>query len=60
MKMALDSYVLLKVALPLLILINQWENNRLILVVMVYWLETVLYIPTLIFCIRFVFETAFL
>jgi hypothetical protein len=37
------------VALPLLILINQWENNRLILVVMVYlMLETVLYIPTLI------------
>jgi hypothetical protein len=50
--LALDSYVLLKVALPLLILINQWENNRLILVVMVYlMLETVLYIPTLIFCI---------
>jgi hypothetical protein len=48
--LALDSYVLLKVALPLLILINQWENNRLILVVMVYlMLETVLYIPTLIF-----------
>jgi hypothetical protein len=31
--LALDSYVLLKVALPLLILINQWENNRFILVV---------------------------
>jgi hypothetical protein len=43
--LALDSYVLLKVALPLF-LINQWENNRLILVVMVYlMLETVLYIP---------------
>jgi hypothetical protein len=48
--LALDIYVLLKVALPLLILINQWQNNHFILVIMVYvMLETVLYIPTLIF-----------
>jgi hypothetical protein len=48
--LALDCYVLIKVALPLLILINQWQNNNFILVVMVYvMLETVLYIPTLIF-----------
>jgi hypothetical protein len=48
--LALDSYVLLKVALPLLILINHWQNNYFILTVMVYvMLETVLYIPTLIF-----------
>jgi hypothetical protein len=48
--LALDFYVLLKVMLPLLILINQWQNNLFILVVMVYvMLETVLYIPTLIF-----------
>jgi len=48
--LALDFYVLLKVALPLLILINHWQNNLFILVIMVYvMLETVLYIPTLIF-----------
>jgi hypothetical protein len=48
--LALDCYVLLKVALPLLILINHWQNNFFILMVMVYvMLETVLYIPTLIF-----------
>ncbi|EIA07706.1 potassium channel family protein [Flavobacterium frigoris] len=48
--LALDFYVLLKVALPLLMLINQWQNNLFILAVMVYvMLETVLYIPTLIF-----------
>jgi hypothetical protein len=48
--LALDLYVLLKVALPLLILINHWQNKLFILVVMVYlMLETVLYIPTLIF-----------
>jgi hypothetical protein len=48
--LALDFYVLLKVALPILILINQWQNNHFILGVMVYvMLETILYIPTLIF-----------
>ncbi|HEY4617394.1 MAG TPA: potassium channel family protein [Flavobacterium sp.] len=48
--LALDFYVLLKVALPLLILINQWQDNNFILVLMVYvMLETILYIPTLIF-----------
>ncbi|MGO4819078.1 potassium channel family protein [Flavobacterium sp. W22_SRS_FP1] len=48
--LALDCYVLLKVSLPLLILINHWQNNFFILMVMVYvMLETVLYIPTLIF-----------
>jgi hypothetical protein len=45
--LALDSYVLLKVA-AFVDFDNQWENNRLILVVMVLMLETVLYIPTLI------------
>jgi hypothetical protein len=47
---AMDFYILLKVAFPLLILMNQWQNNSLIIGVMVYvLLETVLYIPTLIF-----------
>ncbi|MGO4821653.1 MULTISPECIES: potassium channel family protein [unclassified Flavobacterium] len=48
--LALDFYVLFKVALPLLIIINGWQDNQFILGVMVYvMLETVFYIPTLIF-----------
>ena len=48
--LAVDFYVLLKVALPLTILINQWQTNPILLGIMVYvMLETVLYIPTLIF-----------
>jgi hypothetical protein len=48
--LAVDFYVLLKVALPLLILMNDWQNNHLILEIMAYvMLETILYIPTLIF-----------
>ena len=48
--LALDLYVLLKVAFPLVILINHWQNNYVIVAIMVYvLLETVFYIPTLIF-----------
>jgi hypothetical protein len=48
--LALDFYILLKVAFPLLILINQWQKYPFILWIMVYvLLETILYIPTLIF-----------
>lgn len=48
--LAVDFYVLFKVALPLTILMNQWQTNPLLLGMMVYvMLETVLYIPTLIF-----------
>ena len=48
--LALDFYVLRKVAKPLLILINHWLNKLFIIEVMIYlMLETVLYIPTLIF-----------
>ena len=48
--LALDSYVLLKVAFPLMILINQWQSNQYVICIMIYvLLETVLYIPTLIF-----------
>jgi len=47
---ALDFYILLKVAFPLLILVNQWQNNGFVIWIMLYvLLETVLYIPTLIF-----------
>ncbi len=48
--LALDFYVLLKVAFPLLILIYQWQSYPFVIWIMVYvLLETVLYIPTLIF-----------
>lgn len=48
--LALDIYVLLKVAFPLVIIINNWQNNTVIIGIMLYLLlETVFYIPTLIF-----------
>lgn len=48
--LAMDFYILTKVALPLLIISNQWQHYTFILGLMVYvMLETVLYIPTLIF-----------
>lgn len=48
--LALDFYVLLKVILPLVIIVNHLQNNPFILGLMVYvMLETILYIPTLIF-----------
>jgi hypothetical protein len=48
--LALDFYVLLKVTFPLLILIYHWQSYHFVIWIMVYvLLETVLYIPTLIF-----------
>lgn len=48
--LALDFYVLLKVVFPILILINHWQSHVWIIWILVYvFLETVLYIPTLIF-----------
>ncbi len=48
--LALDLYVLAKAIFPLIILINNWHNNNYIIVIMSYLvLETILYIPTLIF-----------
>jgi hypothetical protein len=48
--LALDFYVLLKVTFPLLILINHWQSYHFVIWIMIYvLLETVLYIPTLIF-----------
>ncbi|WP_396187297.1 potassium channel family protein [Flavobacterium sp.] len=48
--LALDFYVLLKVTFPLLILINHWHSYHFVIWIMIYvLLETVLYIPTLIF-----------
>lgn len=48
--LALDFYVLLKVCFPIVILANHWQHYSFVLWLMVYLLlETVLYIPTLIF-----------
>lgn len=48
--LAMDIYILLKVAFPLVILINGWLNYPILIWVLVYLiLETILYIPTLIF-----------
>ncbi len=48
--LALDFYVLAKVFFPFLILINGWQNHDYVIWILVYLLlETVLYIPTLIF-----------
>lgn len=48
--LAMDFYILIKVALPLLIITNSLQDQNLILGLMVYlMLETILYIPTLIF-----------
>lgn len=48
--LSLDCYVLLKVLFPIMILINHWQVNNFVIYVMVYVvLETILYIPTLIF-----------
>ena len=48
--LALDFYVLLKVCFPLMILINHWQEYRWVVVILIYvFLETVFYIPTLIF-----------
>ena len=48
--LALDFYVLVKVAFPVVILINEWHNNKILVGIMIYvLLETIFYIPTLIF-----------
>lgn len=48
--LALDFYVVGKVIFPLLTLINDWQSSSIIVWILVYLLlETVLYIPTLIF-----------
>lgn len=48
--LALDCYVLLKVVFPILILINHWQSQQWIIWILAYvFLETVFYIPTLIF-----------
>ena len=48
--LSLDCYVLLKVLFPILIIFNHWQAYDFVIYAMVYiLLETILYIPTLIF-----------
>lgn len=48
--LAMDFYILTKFVFPILILINHWQHYNLLIWIMTYVLmETVLYIPTLIF-----------
>jgi hypothetical protein len=48
--LAMDFYILAKVVFPILILVNNWQTNDVVIYLLVYiLLETVLYIPTLIF-----------
>ena len=48
--LALDFYVLIKVSFPLVILMNHWQSNQYVICLIIYLLlETILYIPTLIF-----------
>ena len=48
--LSMDIYIIFKVIFPFLILYNQWQSNNYFLALMIYVLiETVLYIPTLIF-----------
>jgi hypothetical protein len=48
--LAIDFYILLKIIFPILILVNDWQNINFMIWIMIYvLLETVLYIPTLIF-----------
>lgn len=48
--LAMDFYILAKVVFPILILVNNWQTNHFVVFILIYiLLETVLYIPTLIF-----------
>src|SRR5258708_16021483 len=48
--LAVDIFVLCKVSFPILILANGWQNNRVLFGVLIWLMvETVLYVPTLIF-----------
>jgi len=48
--LTLDCYILLKVLFPILILVNQWQYQEWVIWILAYtFMETVFYIPTLIF-----------
>lgn len=48
--LTMDIYILLKTFFPLLLLMNHWQEHKILIWLLVYLiLETILYIPTLIF-----------
>lgn len=48
--LAVDVFVLSKVAFPVMMLSFGWQNNRILFVILIWFMvETVLYVPTLIF-----------
>ncbi|MDN3677555.1 potassium channel family protein [Flavobacterium paronense] len=48
--LAMDCYILIKTFFPILILMNHWQDHKILIWLLVYLiLETILYIPTLIF-----------
>lgn len=48
--LAMDCYILIKTIFPLLILMNHWQDHNVLIWLLIYLiLETILYIPTLIF-----------
>lgn len=48
--LTVDLFVLVKVSFPLVILMNRWHDNMVLLAILVWFMvETVLYVPTLIF-----------
>jgi len=48
--LAMDCYILMKTFFPLVILMNHWQDHKILIWLLVYLiLETILYIPTLIF-----------
>jgi hypothetical protein len=48
--LAVDMFVLFKVAFPVILLSNGWQHNRLFFGILIWFMvETVMYVPTLIF-----------
>jgi len=48
--LAMDCYIVMKTLFPFLILVNHWQDYKVLIWLLVYLiLETILYIPTLIF-----------
>jgi hypothetical protein len=48
--LGVDIFVLIKVAYPITLIANGWQSNRMLLVILIWFMiETVMYVPTLIF-----------
>lgn len=48
--LAVDVFVLFKVGFPIILISNGWQNNRALFCILIWFMvETVMYVPTLIF-----------